>query len=515
MGKISDGYVCNSKCFSKRIIFLKAELTILRKNLTLTLFTIIVISLITVQAAAQSGSSLQKIQNTNIDTKLVTKLDDKYKSLQKNINAKTTDALKSFQKKEAKLKKKLQSVDSTKAKELFGQSEQFYKGLQNKLTTTNNKLTKLGHYFPGLDSLQTATKFLQQAGNRLNNFSPDKQNQLNQLSSSLNSVQGSMQSATEISQLLNQRQQQLQSALQQFGLSKDLLGMNKQVYYYQQQLNDYKATLNDEQKLEQKALSIVRELPAFKDFMAKNSILAQLFPMPQNLGTAQALAGLQTRSSVTQQLQQQLGSATNPQAYMQQQMQAAQTQLNQLKDKINQLGGGSSDIVMPDFKPNTQKTKSFLKRIEYGFNIQSQKTNSLLPTTSDIAITLGYKLSDKATVGTGASYKLGWGNGLNHISMSNQGIGLRSYMDIKLKGSIWITGGYEQNWLPQLATALDSVNVHPSGWGKGWQTSGLIGITKKYKIGKKTSNLQLLWDFLSYRQIPMTPALKFRVGYQF
>ena len=170
---------------------------------------------------------------------------------------------------------------------------------------------------------------------------------------------------------------------------------------------------------------------------------------------------------------------------------------------------------MPEFKPNTQKTKSFLKRIEYGFNIQSQKTNSLLPTTSDIAITLGYKLSDKATAGTGASYKLGWGNGLNHISMSNQGIGLRTYADIKLKGSIWITGGYEQNWLPQLATALDSVNVHLSGWGKGWQASGLLSITKKYKIGKKTSNMQLLWDFLSYRQIPATPALKFRVGYQF
>lgn len=489
----------------------------MRSNLTLTLIATIVIFLITIHAKAQSDTSIHKIQNTaaNIDIKLVGKLDDKYKSLQKKITSKTTDALKGFQKKEARLKKKLQSLDSTRAKELFGQSEQFYKGLQNKLTSTNNKLTKLSHYFPGLDSLQTATKFLQKAGSSLNNFSPDKLNQLNQLSSSLNSVQGSMQSATEINQLLNQRQQQLQSALQQFGLSKELLGMNKQVYYYQQQLNEYKATLNDEQKLEQKVMSLVRELPGFKDFMSKNSILAQLFPMPQNLGTAQALAGLQTRSSVTQQLQQQLGTGTNPQAYMQQQMQAAQTQLNQLKDKVNQLGGGSSDMVMPDFKPNTQKTKSFLKRIEYGFNIQSQKTNSLLPTTSDLAITLGYKLSDKATVGTGASYKLGWGNGLNHISMSNQGIGLRSYMDIKLKGSIWITGGYEQNWLPQLATALDSVNVHPSGWGKGWQTSGLIGITKKYKIGKKTGNMQLLWDFLSYRQIPMTPALKFRVGYQF
>lgn len=495
----------------------------MRKKLTLIICTTIVISLITVYAAAQADSSLQKTQNINpnIDTKLVGKLDDKYKGLQKNINATTTIALKKFQKKEARLKKKLQSLDSTKAKELFGQSEQFYKGLQNKLTTTNNKLTRLSHYFPGLDSLQTATKFLQQAGSSLNNFSPDKLNQLNQLSSSLNSVQGSMQSATEINQLLNQRQQQLQSALQQFGLSKELLGMNKQVYYYQQQLNEYKATLNDEQKLEQKVMSLVRELPVFKDFMAKNSILAQLFRVPDNNSgsiTGQAIAGLQTRSSIMQQLQNVMGAGNNGVSganILQQQAQLAQGQMSQLKDKINSLGGGSGDMTMPEFKPNNQKTKSFLKRIEYGFNIQSQKTNSLLPTISDIAITAGYKLNDKSVIGIGGSYKLGWGDGFNHISLSNQGIGLRSYMDIKLKGGIWITGGYEQNWLPQLATTLNALNViDKSGWGIGWQESGLIGLTKKYKIGKKTNNMQLLWDFLSYRQMPRTSELKFRVGYK-
>jgi hypothetical protein len=32
-------------------------------------------------------------------------------------------------------------------------------------------------------------------------------------------------------------------------------------------------------------------------------------------------------------------------------------------------------------------------------------------------------------------------------------------------------------------------------------------------VGKKTGNMQLLWDFLSYGQTPQTQALKFRVGY--
>ena len=51
-----------------------------------------------------------------------------------------------------------------------------------------------------------------------------------------------------------------------------------------------------------------------------------------------------------------------------------------------------------------------------------------------------------------------------------------------------------------------------------WQASGLVGLSKvvslKTKFFKKTK-LQLLWDFLSYRQVPRTPSSVFRVGYNF
>ncbi len=51
-----------------------------------------------------------------------------------------------------------------------------------------------------------------------------------------------------------------------------------------------------------------------------------------------------------------------------------------------------------------------------------------------------------------------------------------------------------------------------------WQQSGLVGVSKivslKSKMFKKTK-LQLLWDFLSYQQVPRTQALKFRLRYAF
>ncbi len=106
-------------------------------------------------------------------------------------------------------------------------------------------MQKLNNYIPGLDSLQTATKFLQGAGATLSTISPGKLQQLNQLNSSLQGVEQQLQSATEIRKLLSERKQQLQQALEQYGMGKELKGLKSDVYYYQQQLNDYKAMLHD------------------------------------------------------------------------------------------------------------------------------------------------------------------------------------------------------------------------------------------------------------------------------
>ena len=454
----------------------------------------------------------------NLKPNALKAMDKQYAKMEKKLTKQSSDYLARLEKHEEKMKKKLAKTDSTKAEQTFGDIKQRYTALRNKLTQSGNKIQKISHYIPGLDSISTATKYLSQVATSIPNYPTGNIQLLQQLNGNVAGVRQQMQNATDIKQLLRQRETDLKQQLMNTVVSKELDVMNKEVYYYQQQLNQYREIFNDPDKLTQQVLGVLRETPVFQSFMSRFSILAQLFPMPANMGTAQALAGLQTNAAVQQQLTQQMGGVgggMNPQAMMQQQMQGAQTELDQLKNKVSQMGSNSSDIEMPNFTPNSQKTKSFLKRIEYGLNIQSQKTVYLLPTTSDIALTIGYKLSDKATIGVGGSYKLGWGKSINNISLSNQGMGLRTYTDIKLKGSIWITGGYEQNWLPQLATILDSANVHPSGWGNGWQSSGLIGLTKKMKIGKQTSNMQVLWDFLSYSQIPRTTAFKFRIGYTF
>jgi hypothetical protein len=46
-----------------------------------------------------------------------------------------------------------------------------------------------------------------------------------------------------------------------------------------------------------------------------------------------------------------------------------------------------------------------------------------------------------------------------------------------------------------------------------WQKSALIGLMKKYNIGKKTGNIQLLYDLLAEQEVPRGQALKVRFGF--
>jgi len=418
-----------------------------------------------------------------------------------------------MQRAEARLQKKLQGIDSLKTKELFAGTQAKYQRLQAQLQSPVNKASnQLKEYSSGIDSVSTSLQYL--LSNKLS-VPAGKLGKIESVSDQVQQLQGTLNQANDVQAFVKEREQLLKNQLTQYGLGKELLGINKQVYYYQEQLRQYKELLNNPDKLAEAILAKVRTLPAFQSFWQQNSMLAQLFPMPQNYGTPAALAGLQTRDQVVGIISQRLPGAINSGGsgsnYLQQQLQSAQTQMNTVKDKINQLGGGSSDMTMPDFKPNSQKTKSFLKRLEYGFNMQNSQATNLLPAISDIALTVGYKLSDKAVIGTGLSYKLGMGRGFNHIAFTSQGLSMRSYMDIKAKGSIWITGGYEYNYMQQFSKLRDLRTN-----GDVWQRSALIGITKKYSIGKnKQGNMQLLYDFLYKQEVPRGTALKFRIGYSF
>lgn len=478
---------------------------------------ILIATVLFIHANVFSQDSAQYKNSGPVSSRYIQSVSKKSSELEQKLDKKSRKALTQLQKQEAKMKKKLVRIDSVAAKNVFVNAEDKYKDLEQRLTDPSFK-----QYIPGLDTISTSLKFLQQNSELLNQTKEIKE----KLADAMNKVkdlQSQLQKAEDLKQFLKERRQFLKEQLSKFGFAKELKKVNKQVYYYSQQLNEYKAILNDPKKIERKAIELLSKTKLFKDFMQKNSMLASLFRMPgdpNDPNYVASLAGLQTRASVQQLIQNQLatGGPNLPtgQAGAQQQLQAnlqqAQSQLQQLKDKVIKAGGGSSNAELPEFKPNNQKTKSFLQRLELGTNVQSQKSTNFFPVTSDIGLSVGYKLNDNSLIGVGASYKLGWGSGWNNLNITHQGVGLRSFIDWKLKGSFYITGGYEQNYKTEIRS-IDQLRDYSA-----WQQSGLIGMSKvvsvKSKMFKKTK-VQLLWDFMSYQQVPRTQPILFRIGYNF
>jgi len=466
-------------------------------------FLLLSISFIGTYCCSQSNidSLLGKIDPqkwSSIVSKKVSKLEDK-------IVVKTEATLHRLQRQEEKIyRKQLSTKDSILARTRLSEIQSKYKELEEKLKNPSSVIGR--SYLPHLDTLKTAFKFLDQQG--------VTKNVTNALSG-IESFEGKLHQAEEIKKFIAERREQLKQELEQLGLVKELKKYNKELFYYSEQLKEYKAILSDPKKIEKKAIELLSKTKLFQDFMRKNSLLASLFRMPgdpNDPAYIASLAGLQTRVQVNSLIQQQVSAGgANGMQQFQNNMQAAQSQLNQLKNKMSQYGGGSSDDIMPQgFKPNNQKTKSFFKRLEYGTNVQTQKAQSYFPVTSDLGLSVGYRLNDKSVVGIGASYKLGLGTGWRNISISQQGAGLRSYIDWKLKGSFWMSGGYEMNY----RTVFNSIAQLQDM--SAWSHSGLIGLSKivdvKSKFFKKTK-LQLLWDFMSYEQVPRTQPVVFRIGY--
>ena len=432
---------------------------------------------------------------------------DKYYN---QLTGKTEKTLEKLARWENKIRTLLEKTSPETARRLFGNNQLTFAALlerykQGKAAAGHYK----GQYNEYRDKLTTSLRYINQ---RL--ADSNKAGTLRQALSKTDRLNEQVRQTEAVQQFIKERKKQLMDqALQYLGKSKYLQKINKESYYYIQTLANCKELFSNPKKAEELALKLLEKLPGFSDFMRKNSMLASLFRQPDAAtGNMASLAGLQTRAQVNGLIQQQLAAGgPNAMQQFQQNMQATQSQLTELKNKIIKNGGSSSDANLAEgFKPNTQKAKTFWQRLDLGANVQSQKATAFFPVTSDLALSAGYKLNDKSVIGIGASYKLGWGTGWNHIKITHQGVGLRSYVDWKLKGSFWLSGGYELNYRSAFRdiTVLSDLSA--------WQQSGLMGISKtvsvKTKFFKKT-RLQLLWDFLSYRQVPRTQPLLFRVGY--
>lgn len=456
---------------------------------------------------AQEDSVLQALQQLPEKYfKTTEKKIDKYTS---RISGKTEKTLTRLSKWEHKIQTLLQKASPSVASQLFANEQLTFKYMLDQYKKGQSVIQgyKAG-YDEYRDKLSTQLKYLDSNRDLL---SKSKQQLLANAKDKTDKLEKEEQENEALQKMIRERKKQLiAEAAKHLGKNKYLQKINKETYYYVESLKNYKQLFSDQTKREEVVKKLLEKIPGFDGFMRKNSMLASLFRLPDNYGTAQSLAGLQTRTSVGNLIQTRIAAGgPNAMAEVKQNMQAAHAELNKLKDKILKAGNGNADMNMPDFKPNTQKTKTFAQRIEISPNFQFGKRNGYVPGAADMGLNIGYKLNDKSLVGIGIAYKLGIGS-IEKIKFTHEGIGLRSFIDWKLKKQFFVTGGFEMNYNASFKkfSVLDDLNA--------WQQSGLIGVSKKISFKTKLSKgtkVQLLYDMLHREHLPASQPWIFRIGY--
>jgi hypothetical protein len=85
-------------------------------------------------------------------------------------------------------------------------------------------------------------------------------------------------------------------------------------------------------------------------------------------------------------------------------------------------------------------------------------------------------------------------------------------LDIQMKKSFFLSAAYEINYQQPFSSFGQISGLND------WTQSGLFGVSKivslKTKFFKQTK-ISVLWDYLSYYQIPETQPFILRLGYTF
>ncbi len=459
----------------------------------------------------------------NISLSAFEKVSGKAAWLNRKMDKKTAQLLTRLQKYEAQLQQQMSGLDSSKTRELFAQSalqyQRFLQQLKNKQAGLLQPLQ--GEYLPLLDTLTTGLNFL-------NSLAKDgsKLGEVKNLLEPLKKLESNIGQAEDIKRFIQLRRQQITGMLGKYtrlpkGLGRKLDRVNKEIAGYTAMIRDYKEYFRNPDKLAAKALTVVNKLPAFKKFMSENSQLAGMLGLANGSRTTPTavggVTGLNTRQQLLGFMQNQVPAIDNGNiaSMVQQSLNVATDGGYDPALKVKELLNKYKTVDIPGYKPVQNHTKTFLQKIEYGTNLQTTRGNTFFPVTTDLGLSLGYAISARNIVGIGASYKIGWGKDLRNIDISGQGVGVRSFIDVNIKESFFVSGGFEYNYQQPFKDFRDLPGV------TAWQKSGLIGATKilglkpaSVNIFKKTK-IQLLWDFLSYSQVPRSTPFKFRVGYNF
>ncbi|MBS1951226.1 MAG: hypothetical protein JST37_09515 [Bacteroidetes bacterium] len=443
---------------------------------------------------------------TEIPKKFISQADQKITKYSNRLSSKTEKTLIKLSKWEEKLKPIIEKASPQTAKQLFGPGKVTFSSLLQKLQEGKNLVKKAkAPYDAYRDKLVTSLAYIQSEKKK---FKKPYMDAVDKVQQNAGELEQNLANTEAVEKFIKQRKKELLDQCIKYAIkSRYLKKINKEAYYYVETIRNYKELFSDPKKAEQTAKEILNKIPAFKNFFSQNSMFASLMGIGNvgNTGTSTNPSQAEILNKLHLSLS---GTPGGPEQAISNQIQNAQAQLNQIKLKFP---NGKNPNGAIGFKPNSQRSKTFFQRLEYEFNYQFAKTNAFLPNAADFALTAGYKLNDRSIIGLGINYKMGIGS-FSKIQITHQGIGMRTFLDWKIKGGFYASGSVEfmRNDGFKRVSELQQYNL--------LQTSGLIGVSKKLNISNQffsATKIQVLYDVFYNKKEPVTKPFVFRIAYTF
>lgn len=126
-------------------------------------------------------------------------------------------------------------------------------------------------------------------------------------------------------------------------------------------------------------------------------------------------------------------------------------------------------------RSNDLKDKPFYERLQPGVTVQTYNADIF---QVDIGLQLGYRLTNKWTVGVGGIHRFGVSREFDYFIQSQDTYGYRSFLNLKIVKSLYVYGEYE--WLKHSLQKLQVSETESSN-----SSAIALGLSKRFNLSKK------------------------------
>lgn len=318
----------------------------------------------------------------------------------------------------------------------------------------------------------------------------------------LNELQVKLNLRKYVNQLIKDRAANLGNIQSSEGKLSQLTGIQKQVFYCNARMKAFKDIADEPTKAEANALEILQGTNGFENAMNKSGDAITMGGQDLGSSTPAQLEkqGYQTKHLFQASLQQhfgknvsdiskQIGSQVNA-------VQEREKEISNARDAKTLFDKGKN-IEKPAFKVNPMRGLPFRKRIEIQFGWQAIRAvpGRQQPAKVEPSVFLSFKHTLRLSYGLGSGIQIGLGQDWQHVRLSTEGLGFKSFAAWRWQYGISAYMGYER-----LYNHFLFINASPSTSEirqsrRAYNESVLIGLTKKYQINQKYNGaIQILYD---------------------